>query len=70
MAPQVQKVRVPEHIIIHGLGKFNPDQHPMPITIDDINKELAEMGEGIEFFPAETPKDHLLEQFLNEKSPE
>lgn len=69
MPPQVQKVKVPDHVIIHGLGRFNPDTHPAPVTIEDINKELAEMGEGIEFLPADTPRDHLLEQFLNDKAP-
>lgn len=52
-------------IRVHNTPKVAPHPHSHPLTIDDINAEIA--GMGIEFLPHKEERDPLLDSFLDSK---
>lgn len=50
---------------VHNTPKVVPHPHTHPLTIEDINAEIA--GMGIEFLPHKETKDPLLDSFLDTK---
>lgn len=54
-------------VLIHSVPKLAPQKHLEPITISDLNAEIAKMDKGIEFIPHVGERDHLLDAFIEGK---
>ncbi len=65
------KIKFNPAILVHNIEKKNPDfRIGGPITIADINAEIANIDKGMEFIAHVSEKDHLLDAFLSEKENE
>jgi hypothetical protein len=60
------KFNLAQAVRVHNTPKIAPMPHTGPLTIDDINAEIA--GMGIEFIPHKETRDPLLDSFLESKS--
>lgn len=67
MEPNKPKIKFNSAILVHSTPKTESKITIGPITIADINAEIAKMDKGIEFIAAVSEKDHLLDAFLAEK---
>ncbi len=61
------KIKFNPAILVHSTPKNVPDIKFGPITIADINAEIAKMDKNIEFIAHTEEKDHLLDAFIAEK---
>ncbi len=59
------KFNFSQAVHVHNTPKVAPHPHTGPLTIDDINAEIA--GMGIEFIPHKEIRDPLLDSFLETK---
>ncbi len=62
------KIKFNPSILVHNTPKVSPPSHREPITISDLNAEIATMDKGIEFIPHVGERDPLLDAFIDEKS--
>lgn len=63
-----KKIKFNPSILIHNTPKSVPQIHTGPITISDLNAEIAKMDKGIEFIPHVGERDPLLDAFIEEKT--
>lgn len=70
MEPDKPKVKFNSAVLVHNTPKSETKITIGPITIADINAEIAKMDKGMEFIATTNEKDHLLDAFLAEKEGE
>ncbi len=62
------KIKFNPAVLVHSIERKPLDFRTLgPMTIADLNKELANIDKNIEFIAHTSDKDHLLDAFLQEK---